>query len=66
MSHWHAFTGREPAAMQVVLVHSEGWKHPKVLQFVPWEQQHRLYEVDGDRYYYYPERMHWTPIPPKP
>lgn len=63
-SLWQPFTEREPEALQVVLVRSEGWKFPKVLQFVPWGQQHRLYEVEGpERFYYYPERMRWLAIP---
>lgn len=72
MSHkhdheWRSFLEYDPEAMEVVLVTSEGWRFPKVLQFVPWKQQHRLYEVEGEeRFYYYPERMHWMPIQKRP
>ena len=63
MTWWRSFLTHDPEPREVVLVQSEGWEHPKVLRYVPIGHIHRLYELDESRYYYYPERMHWMPLP---
>lgn len=68
MTWWRSFVTHAPEPQEVVLVISEGWEHPKVLRYVQrpigYIHAHRLYEMDESRFYYYPERMRWMPIPP--
>lgn len=62
---WIALSERTPEVKQAVLVKSEDWRLPRVLEY----DEHpfpRLIDRMGGRFYWYPERMHWMPLPPPP
>lgn len=64
MSEWTSFLESAPAPFEDVLVISQSWELPKVLRYNASTE--RVYEPDGSRYYFYPERMHWMRIPRRP
>jgi hypothetical protein len=60
-AEWINLTEREPEPRQAVLVESEGWRLPKVLEFEPFPHP-RLIDRESGRFYWYPERMRWMPL----
>lgn len=62
---WISVDERLPEAKQIVLVKSENWEFPAVLKYQKLPFQRFLDEVNG-RWYWYPERMHWMPLPAAP
>lgn len=67
MTEWVSCLERNPKPGDTVLVTSDSWVHPKVLR-ASFDGPHRItfVEPDNSRFYWYPERMHWMPIPPPP
>lgn len=63
---WARLTDAVPEVGQVVIVKSDGWSIPKVLRYLD-KPYPRLSDPDAGRWYWYPERMRWAPIPtPQP
>lgn len=65
MMEWIALSERTPQVKQAVLVMSEAWDHPRVLRYEDFPFQ-RLIDRHQGWHYWYPERMHWQPLPPLP
>lgn len=59
---WTKLDERTPEAKQAVLVKSEEWRLPRVLEYEEWPHQRLIDRMSG-RFYWYPERMRWAPLP---
>lgn len=62
---WMPMTQSLPAAGQHVLVMSENWLQPRVLEYNYFPHR-RLIDRASGWHCWYPERMHWQPLPPPP
>jgi hypothetical protein len=57
----HALADRAPTAGQHVIVMSDSWSAPMVLEYVEFPHPRLLNRVTG-RWYWYPERMRWQAL----
>lgn len=60
---WIPVSDRLPNDGEYVLVMSKHWDIPKVLSF---RSKRIWFANESGEWYWYPERMHWMPLPPKP
>jgi hypothetical protein len=62
---WISVEQAVPDSGEQVIVTSQGWGSPQVLEYneTPWPRFLDRYE---GRWYWYPERMHWMRFPPAP
>lgn len=56
-------TERVPEVGQRVIVVSQGWCAPKILEYRDFPHQ-RLLDRESGRWFWYPERMQWQALDP--
>jgi hypothetical protein len=66
VAEWINLTERTPEPGQAVLVKADDWRIPRVLEFDGRLDHPRLIDRMSGRFFWYPERMHWMPLPPPP
>lgn len=62
---WRPLSERRPEVKQAVLVKADAWITPRVLVYDDFPFP-RLIDRMAAMHYWYPERMHWMPLPPPP
>ena len=66
MGEWKSCLEHEPSHGAVVAVTAQDWEHPRMLRASSEGYRTVFFELDESRFYWYPERMHWMPLPPPP
>jgi hypothetical protein len=64
-AEWVSVMDRLPANQEAVLVMSDSWSRPAVLVYSDRPYQ-RFMDRRAGQWFWYPERMHWMPLPQAP